>query len=770
MYFLEARRLYRKCRAERKETDLLEKYPGFVEKETPAAASADAGATPPLDVNYLMKSSFAISAEIERNSLLEKIMEVVMESSEAQDGYLLLEDNGRLIVSAENHVMKKPSMALASNFEDAGDICKAIVRYVYRTAERVALNNACREDVFKDSPEVKAMQLRSVLCLPVKKQARMIGVLYLENRLSDGVFTPKKAHMTELLTAQAAISLENVRLLDEMKKAEEAQRESDIRFRSLIQNSSDIIRILDREGRIIYNSPSTRNILGYPDDYLLGKSPMDFIHPEDLERVRIDLGEVFDRSNPGMVTEFRIRKADGKYLDVESIGVNMIGVPGVDGIVVTTRPITERKQAERERERLLAQLKDKTSELQDANEELEVKSEELAAQAEEIECTNEELRKNYDELQKVTVSLRETHNYLESLFNYANAPIIVWDPKFTITRFNRAFEYLSGYTANEVIGKNLSILFPPNSREESLDKIRRTLEGEQWESVEIPIEHKYGSVRIALWNSANIYDAQKILLATIAQGQDISARKQAEKDLEEEKAQAELYLDLMGHDISNMHQIALMQLEIAGEIMSTSGKLETDDKELIETPFKTLERAARLIDNVRKLQKHKSGEYKMETVDLSKVLEDVLKEYSAIPGRNVRINFAPNGACLVRANPLLKDVFSNLVGNAVKHCGDPVEISAGVHKSSLNGNLFYRVAIEDNGSGIPDDKKDEVFQRFKRGQTKAKGTGLGLYLVKSLVEGFGGYVEVQNRVLVDYTKGTRFLVYLPGIKEEKNAG
>ena len=86
------------------------------------------------------------------------------------------------------------------------------------------------------------------------------------------------------------------------------------------------------------------------------------------------------------------------------------------------------------------------------------------------------------------------------------------------------------------------------------------------------------------------------------------------------------------------------------------------------------------------------------------------------------------------------------------------------HQGQPNGNLFYRVAIEDNGSGIPDDKKEEVFQRFKRGQTKAKGTGLGLYLVKSLVEGFGGYVEVQNRVLVDYTKGTRFLVYLPGIK------
>ena len=189
------------------------------------------------------------------------------------------------------------------------------------------------------------------------------------------------------------------------------------------------------------------------------------------------------------------------------------------------------------------------------NEEVEVKNEELAAQAEELECANEELRTHNEELQTVTRSLHETQDYLENLINYANAPIIVWDPNFTIIRFNRAFERLSGYTANEVLGKHLNILFPPDSSEESLDKIKKTLEGEQWESVEIPILHKYGSVRIALWNSANIYGDDNTLLATIAQGQDITRRKKAEKDLEEAKAQAELYLDLMGHDISNMHQI-----------------------------------------------------------------------------------------------------------------------------------------------------------------------------------------------------------------------
>ena len=432
------------------------------------------------------------------------------------------------------------------------------------------------------------------------------------------------------------------------------------------------------------------------------------------------------------------------------------------------RDITERKQADQEREQLLEQLKERSDELQKTNEELEIKGEELAAQAEEIESANEELRTNNDELQSVTESLRETGVYLESLINYANAPIIVWDPRFTITRFNHAFERLSGYTANEVIGKHLSILFPPDSSDESLNKINKTLEGEQWESVEIPIQHKYGSIRIALWNSANIYDTEEKLLATIAQGQDITERKQVETELYEAKAQGELYLDLMGHDISNMHQIMKMRLEMAQELLDNKGKLGSEDREHIDVPIKTLEKSARLIDNVRKLQKHRSREYSLEVVDLPKVLEEVLHMYANIPGRDITINYAQNGECLVRANPLLKDIFSNLIDNAVKHSSGPLELDVDIHKVGLNGGAYYRVSIEDNGNGIPDDKKDEVFQRFKRGQTKARGTGLGLYLVKSLVEGFGGYVEVQNRVLRDYTKGTRFLVYLP-VTGEKNA-
>jgi PAS domain S-box-containing protein len=153
---------------------------------------------------------------------------------------------------------------------------------------------------------------------------------------------------------------------------------------------------------------------------------------------------------------------------------------------------------------------------------------------EELEKKVKKLQGEVIELKQAAKALHESHDYLENLFNYANAPMIVWDPKGRITRFNHAFENMTGITADEVIGKKLDVLFPEASRDESIGKIARTLEGEYWESVEIPILHKGGDIRVALWNSANIYaEDGTTLSATIAQGMDITERKRVEESLGE---------------------------------------------------------------------------------------------------------------------------------------------------------------------------------------------------------------------------------------------
>ncbi len=136
------------------------------------------------------------------------------------------------------------------------------------------------------------------------------------------------------------------------------------------------------------------------------------------------------------------------------------------------------------------------------------------------------------EREKTRDELIKTRDLLENLINYANAPIIVWDPGFRITRFNHAFEHLTGYRAEEVIGESLGILLAEPWKEEAMSLIQSTRSGEHWESVEIPIRRKDGSVRTILWNSATLFQpGTSTILATIAQGQDITERKEAERAL-----------------------------------------------------------------------------------------------------------------------------------------------------------------------------------------------------------------------------------------------
>ncbi len=140
--------------------------------------------------------------------------------------------------------------------------------------------------------------------------------------------------------------------------------------------------------------------------------------------------------------------------------------------------------------------------------------------------------------------LRETRDYLENLLDYANAPIIVWDPDFRITRVNRAFGRLTGRRVEELLGNPLDTLFPEDRREESMAHIRRTMAGERWETVEIPILRADGAVRTVLWNSATLYAGDgRTVVATIAQGQDITERKEAESALQASESKYRLLIE-----------------------------------------------------------------------------------------------------------------------------------------------------------------------------------------------------------------------------------
>jgi PAS domain S-box-containing protein len=242
---------------------------------------------------------------------------------------------------------------------------------------------------------------------------------------------------------------------------------------------------------------------------------------------------------------------------------------------------------------------------------------------------------------------------------------------------------------------------------------------------------------------------------------DISERKKISNALEDAKSQSELYVDLMGHDINNMNQVGIGYIELALE----NPDLDEKTRALLTKPLEVLQSSSKLIENVRKLQQAKAGDMLFKEMDLGDVLKEVQSGYATAPGGRVKIDYTYKGGCRVLANELIIDVFSNLMGNSVKHSKDPLAINLQLININENNRDYCKVVVEDNGPGIADNQKSRLFTRFSRGDTRASGRGLGLFLVKSIVEDYHGKVWVEDRVPGDHTKGARFVVMLPAAEK-----
>lgn len=239
-------------------------------------------------------------------------------------------------------------------------------------------------------------------------------------------------------------------------------------------------------------------------------------------------------------------------------------------------------------------------------------------------------------------------------------------------------------------------------------------------------------------------------------------RKRAEASLEASRAEAELYVDLMGHDINNMNQVAMGYTELAMAKLSSGEVLDADDLPLLAKTMDMLDSSSKLIESVGKIRKASSGELELQEIDLADVIADIRSTYFKAGDKNVSIRYYVGDDCRVRANWLIKDVIYNLVGNAIKHAASPdVRIDVDVSRVDLEDGRYCQISVVDNGPGISDELKGRIFKRFARGDRRTKGKGLGLYLVKSLTERFQGKVWVEDRVSGDCRQGSRFVVLLP---------
>ncbi len=185
-----------------------------------------------IDMSSILKSSQAISSEIKIDKLLTTLTSTMIENAGAERGCLLLRnevDQQFYIEVIQYANSNQLSVIHSLPFTESNDLCVEIVQYVTRTREAVVIHNACKDDNWQNNPYIMKNRTKSVLCIPVIYQNRLKGVVYLENNLSDNVFTSERLETLKILSSQASISIENARLYENM---EEKVRERTIQLNS----------------------------------------------------------------------------------------------------------------------------------------------------------------------------------------------------------------------------------------------------------------------------------------------------------------------------------------------------------------------------------------------------------------------------------------------------------------------------------------------------------------------------------------------------------
>lgn len=311
-------------------------------------------------------------------------------------------------------------------------------------------------------------------------------------------------------------------------------------------------------------------------------------------------------------------------------------------------------------------------------------------------------------------------------------------PQGDILEVNSAFLQMFGYEGHEGELEELTtadLYMHPEKREAFLELIQRKGIVRDFETMYVTRDRNTFHGRESAWM---VTEGDRQVIVGIIQ--DVTEQKKTEEDIR-------FYNSLLRHDIYNKHQVAIGYLGLIDH-----DALSDRETEALAKATGAIDEANKLIETVKKLEVVKDTE-QLGAIDLDALIEQVAHNYAgAAEEQDIDIHHSPSGA-VVHGTELLEDVFSNLVKNAIQHSSaDNIGIYA---KEADKG---WHIFVEDDGVGIPDEAKNKIFQQGWKGR-KSTGSGLGLYLVKKIVEECGGTISVESGK-DEYPAGTRFIIYL----------
>jgi len=350
-----------------------------------------------------MKPFLGSLSETIFEGLLDKLMQITLETTEAQKVIFIINESGKLLIEAMK-LGGNPEVTVEQSIpvEDSKHLPLSVIHYIAKTHQPVILIDATTEPTFATDAYIQLHKPRSLLGTPILNKGQLIGILYLENSLTTGVFTPECLKALKLLIEQIFISLENARLYKELKaysqefhykhkeildvnkrleieiaerqQVELALRQSEERLQAILNNSITLIYIKDIKGQYLLVSRQFSALFPIDIEDILGKTDYDFLPHEIADILRANDKKVLT-SGKALKAEEVVLQNDGLHTYISS----KVPLYNADGVVYAvcgiSTDITDRKQIEAQirqfNETLEFQVAERTAQLEATNRELD---------------------------------------------------------------------------------------------------------------------------------------------------------------------------------------------------------------------------------------------------------------------------------------------------------------------------------------------------------------------------------------------------------------
>ena len=673
----EARHCYAQWGADGKVRQLGEFYPQLAAPYSHSAAPETAPAVQQLDTSAVVKASQAVSGEIELPKLIETLMTITLENAGADRGLLILAQVAGFEVEVEAEArgtgvevkLSRPAMAETLYPE-------AIVNYVIRTQKSVILDDAAHPGATFEDGYLRGGRARSVFCLPMLRQGKLAGVLYLENTQATHAFTPDRIAVLEVLAAQASISLENARTY-------QALRESEDKYSRIVNTAAEGIWAVGPDERTTFVNARMAEMLGYSSQEITGRPLTGFMFEVDRPEFTTRMERL--RKGQSENCEGRFRHKNGQAVWVSASATPILdGGQRFQGCFAMFTDITERRRAEQEmfllnfamnNVREAAFLIDENARFRYINDEacrrLQYAKEELlnlGVQDVDLDFPVERWADHWRDL-------KEQHSIIfESRHKTTDGRIM-------------PVEINANYFEYGEAGYNLALVRDITERKRAEAEFREL-------QMEMARAH-----RIALMGQFTASIAHEISQPIAAAGNNASA--------------ALRFLKRTPPDLEQVHEALACVVNDTG-------------------------RAGQIIERIR--DQIKKAPPRSESFDINEVIEATLAlVWSEVVKNEVTVETQLAAKLpLVRGDRIqLQQVLLNLIYNAVEAM-IPVDESErglllGTGQTGAGGVL---VTVRDSGTGIGAENLEDVFEAFYT--TKSNGVGIGLSLCRSIVEAHGG--------------------------------